>query len=151
MTDYYKEEIDYLKLTIDQLKDENDAMHEYFDKLSIPIIKRAVRFIARTLRNFPPEARLFGDDSKLNSFEEFCVLLQEGLLDNYDVMEDTIISLCSDAYKNFNPDEKFIYNHKSFSLEYDTIEFIKDEFYRYATNYSNQKIEYALEHRNTFD
>jgi len=129
------------------LRDENLVMLKFFDKLAIPIIRKAIRNVEKQLRRFPHAARQFGDDSNLNSFEEICVMMQEGSMDYYMMVEDTIERCCESAYDDLNTEEKFIINHQSISLEQNGTEIIKDEFLSYATNYESKRIEDAIDQR----
>ena len=109
-----KSEIEY---ELDQLKDENLDMLRFFGRLGVPIIKKAILKIEKQLRRFPPEARQFDDDSTLNSFEEVCVMIQEGSMDYSMFVEDTIERCCESVYNDLNSDEKFIINHQLTSSE----------------------------------
>jgi len=133
------------------LRDENLVMLKFFDKLAIPIIRKAIRNVEKQLRRFPHAARQFGDDSNLNSFEEICVMMQEGSMDYYMMVEDTIERCCESAYDDLNTEEKFIINHQSISLEQNGTEIIKDEFLSYATNYESKRIEDAIDQRGETD
>ena len=151
MRSLFDENKSELKSELDLLRDENQLMLEFFDKLAIPIIKRAVNDVEKQLRRFPRAARQFGDDSNLNSFEEICVMMQEGSMDYYMMVEDTIERCCESAYDDLNPDDKFIINHQSISLEQNAPEIIKDEFLTYATNYESKRIEDAIDNRGETD
>jgi len=135
---------------LDILRDENKLMRELFDQLAIPIINKVVNDVEKQLRRFPRAARQFGDDSTLNFFEEVCVMVQEGSMDYYMMVEDTIEKCCESAYDDLNLDEKFI-NHQSISLEQNGTEIIKDEFLSYATNYESKRIEDAIDQRGETD
>ena len=136
---------------IKNLTNDNEEMREFFDQLAIPVIRKAVRKIASQLRRFPREACQFGDDSKLNFFEEVCVMYQESSMDYYMLVEDTIHSCCESAYNDLSNEEKFIINHMTDSPCRDGTEIIKEAFSDYATNYENQKIIDALDFRSDID
>lgn len=144
----FEEMMNVLKTEVLYFKDEVLEMQHFFDKLSEPLIKKAVRFVEKQLRNFPPEANQFGDDSKLNFFEEVCVMQQEGSLDDYYLVRNTVESCCGDAYDNLGPDEKFIINHQSYSFEDNGLALITDAFFSYAANYQSKRIEEAYYRRN---
>ncbi len=139
--------IEYEK-RIDSLLAENEEMKEFFDKLSVPIIKRSVKNIERQLRQFPQEARQFGDDSNLNFFEEVCVMLQEGSMDDYRFVRTTILQCCTDAYDLLTNADRFIINHQSYVDEMGSVEIIETAFYEYASNYENNRINKAYYVRN---
>jgi hypothetical protein len=141
-------ELDYLKKELNCLDDENMEMREFFDKLAKPIIKRAVRKVEKQLRRFPAEARQFGDDSKLNSFEEICVMLQEGSMNDYMFVEDTVDECSENAYDDLLQDEKFILNHQTISPEEDGPQIIRNAFIHYASGYETKKINDAFYKRN---
>lgn len=111
-----------MDIELDCLKDEKIEMCGFFDKLAIPIIKKAVRNVEKQLRGFPREACQFGDDSKLNFFEEGCVMIQEGSMDDYMLVEDTIERCCESSYDALNNQEKFIINHQTIYHERDGAE-----------------------------
>ena len=146
--DENKSEID---IEFNYLEDENYSMREFFDKLAAPIIKKAVLNVGKQLRRFPREACQFGDDSKLNFFDEVCVMLQEVSMDDYMFVEDTIEGCCESAFDDLSKQEKFILNHQTISLEKDCYEIIKDEFLQYATNYENRKIADSIDRRSYID
>lgn len=140
-----------IETELECLTDENIAMREFFDKLAVPIIKKAVRNVEKQLRGFPREACQFGDDSKLNFFEEVCVMLQEMSMDDYMFVENTIESCCESAYDELSNEEKFILNHQTNSPEIDGAEIVKDEFFQYATNYENRRIADSIDRRSYID
>lgn len=129
-----------IETELEYLTDENIAMREFFDKLAVPIIKKALRNVEKQLRGFPREACQFGDDSKLNFFEEVCVMCQEGSIDDYMFVEDTIEGCCESAFDDLSNQEKFILNHQTSSSEINGADLVKDEFFQYATNYENRRI-----------
>lgn len=140
-----------IETELECLTDENIAMREFFDELAVPIIKKAVRNVEKQLRAFPREACQFGDDSKLNFFEEVCVMLDEVSMDDYMFVENTIEGCCESAYDDLSNQEKFIVNHQTISPERDGYEIVKDEFFQYATNYENRKIADSIDNRSYMD
>lgn len=136
---------------ISDLSDQITQMQLFFDELSVPILKKAVRHVAKQLRHFPREANLFGDDSKLNFFDEICVMEQEGTIDDYMVVRSTIESCCKSAYDELSSNGKFILNHKSNSESQEGAEFITQAFFTYVLNYETKRIQDAYEQRNYFD
>ena len=142
-----KNQINELKGEISILESEIEIMQRFFDKLSIPLIKKVIRRVEKQLRRFPLEARQFGDDSKLNSFEEVCVMLMEGSIDDYPFVSSTVESCCEDAYNQLNAEEKFIINHQTSSSEENGIELITNDFFIYATNYESRRINDSYESR----
>lgn len=136
---------------ISELSDQIIQMQAFFDKLSVPILKKAVRHVAKQLRHFPREANLFGDDSKLNFFEEACVMEQEGSMDDFLFVRRTIESCCEDAYDELSSNDKFILNHKTDSDSQLGSEFITDAFFTYILNYETKRIQDAYEQRNYLD
>lgn len=124
-----EKEINLLKDANNELSEMNIEMQKFFDKLAIPIIKRTVRNVEKQLRRFPIEANQFGDDSKLNFFEEVCVMLKEGSIDDYGLVEDTIESCCLDAYNELKDNENFIVHHQTNSDHQYLPEIIKDDFF----------------------
>ena len=146
--DYIKSNLEF---EISELKDENREMQKFFTTLAVPIIKKVNRNIEKQLRGFPREACQFGDDSKLNFFEEVCVMLQEVSMDDYMFVENTIESCCESAYDELSNQEKFILNHQTSSPEIDGAEIVKDEFFQYATNYENRKITDSIDRRSYID
>lgn len=155
MMEMTQNDFDELKSRIETelecLTDENIAMREFFDKLAVPIIKKAVRNVEKQLRAFPREACQFGDDSKLNFFEEVCVMCQEDSIDDYMFVEDTIEGCCESVYNELSNQENFIFNHQTISLEKDCNEIVKDNFLQYATNYENRRITDSIDKRSYID
>lgn len=147
----FDEDKSELEIELDRLRDENFAMREFFDELSKPVIKRAIKKVEKQLRRFPSDACQFGDDSKLNFFEEVCVMQQEVSMDYYMFVEDGIESCCEAAYEELSIQEKFILNHQTIIPEKDGVEIIRDDFFRYANNYENIKIKDSLERRSLYD
>lgn len=78
-------------------------------------------------------------------------MMQEGSMDYYMLVEDTVERCCESAYDDLNSDEKFIINHQTISLEQNGTEIIKDEFLSYATNYECKRIEDAIDQRGRTD
>jgi hypothetical protein len=142
--DYIKSNLEF---EISELKDENREMQKFFTTLAVPIIKKVNRNIEKQLRRFPREACQFWDDSKLNFFEEVCVMRQEGSMDDYLIVEDTIESCCESVYSELNNQENFIINHQTNSLHQYFPEFIKDEFLQYANKYVNKRIIDSIDRR----
>jgi hypothetical protein len=140
-----------IETELECLTDENQAMREFFDELAIPIVKKAVRNVEKQLRGFPREACQFGDDSKLNFFEEVCVMLEEVSMDDYMLVENTIEGCCESAYDDLSNQEKFIVNHQTISPERGGYEIVKDEFFQYATNYENRRITDSIDRRSYID
>lgn len=147
----YQRVLDLTKEELSLLENDYYNIRAFFDKLAKPILKKAVHNVERQLRRFPVEARQFGDDSKLNTFEEICVMVQEVSLDYYLFVEDTIDLCCKEAYDELSNDDKFIFNHQLDTDEKDATTIIKDAFLQYALNYSSKRIADEYERRNTFD
>jgi len=153
--DYVMEQIEYLENEIDKreqeifdLNKEIEAMNDYFDKCSEPLVKKAVLHVANTLRRFPREALQFDDDSKLNFFEEVCVMIQEGSIDDYFLVRSTLESCCVDACEIFNKEENFVLNHRTEAQIKEVGEIIEVAFFEYAGIYENKKITEAFSNRN---
>ncbi len=147
--DLYESIANVFKNTIQELKDEIDEMHEFFKSMRDPIIWKAVKNVEKTLRRFPEEARQFGDDSKLNFFEEVCVMEREGSMVYYQMVYETIEMCCQDAFEELTDDEQFILLHVDERLSVDlVVDYIKSEFLQYCLNYENKRIENAYYNRN---
>ncbi|MDP4272239.1 MAG: hypothetical protein Q8909_19280 [Bacteroidota bacterium] len=132
-----QEEINYLKSQLDEV-------NSYFNRLAKPLMEKAVREVAKKLRRFPSDACMFGDDFKLNFFEQICVMIEEDSYEEYNqfnLIDNAIESICQDVYDNFKSDEKFILDHQSsYYTEYQVWEIIRDDFMYYINRYRTQKI-----------
>lgn len=140
-----------IETELECLTDENLSMREFFDELAIPIVKKAVRNVEKQLRGFPRGACQFGDDSKLNFFEEVCVMLQESSMDDYMLVEDTIEGCCESAFDDLSNEEKFILNHQTITPEKDGAEIIKDEFLQHGNNFESKRINDTIDRRSYVD
>jgi len=147
--EYIDQVVGGLKEKIQELEDEISSMNSFFRKLSSPIIRKVIRIIERELRRFPEEALQFGDDSKLNFFEEVCVMQKEGSMSDYYFVSETIEMCCQDGFNQLNKNEQFILLHAGIGIFDDEIAYyIEQEFLQYCTDYYNKRINYAYERRN---
>lgn len=148
MMNHLEDDNSEMESKLECLNYEITEMREFFDKLAIPIIKRAVRKVEKQLRGFPREASQFGDDYKLNFFEEVCVMLQEDSIDDYPFVRSTIESCCEGVYDDLSYDDKFILNHQTYSYEDNGVALIIYDFLSYANEYENKKITDTFYSRN---
>ncbi|MFZ4412579.1 MAG: hypothetical protein ACOYOV_05815 [Bacteroidales bacterium] len=139
----YLLEIENLNNTISSLTTVINEMRNVFHELAKPIREKGVYALIEKLQNIQDEAFQIGIDKTLNSYEEFCLMIQDGSVGNYPQILEKMWNSSKEVSAELTPLENFIITHYCFRPDYQltAYEEIGSDFHIYVCEFGSKMVE----------